>query len=121
MNKKILIISLLFNSIILNVVFARPPSEIDLTYDADKKTLHIEMIHVTNNLREHHIRRIFIYQNDQEVQDIRLVTQTTASMLIQDVPLEAKEGDVIRIKAICKEGGYKEEELTIREEKKEDK
>ena len=121
-NKKIVIINfVLLFYVLLGQALAHAPSKIDLTYDADKKVLHLEMTHVSTNLLKHYIRKIIIYKNEEEVQNIYLVKQTTASTVVEDVPLEAKDGDVIRVKAICAEAGYKEESLTIREKEKDKK
>lgn len=95
-------------------VWARPPSEILLEYFAERQTLHIKIHHTTNNLREHHIRKLLVYKNDEEPRVYYFVTQTNPNWLIQDVPLKAKPGDVIRVKAICREAGYGEETLVIK-------
>src|SRR3989344_1446600 len=78
---------------------ARPPTEINLSYDAEKGSLHIEARHVTNNTRKHFIRKVIVYNNDEKVEERSYVQQTTAAMLSDDVPLEAFRDDVVRVEA----------------------
>ena len=110
------------HSIILTITFllglvssawAHPPYKMELNYDQEKKNLHIEITHITHDPREHHIRKVLITQNDNEPVIRYFATQTTPSTLILDIPWEAKQNDVIRVKAICSEGGQKEETLVV--------
>ena len=100
---------LLFNS----VVWSHSPSNIKLEYDQKKGNLHIEMDHVSTSLREHRIRRLIVYKNDEKLINMVLTTQTSNSKVIEDVTVDAKAGDVIRIKAFCSEAGSGEAEITI--------
>ena len=116
--KKILFsIGILF-SCLINPVGATPPSSIELTYDPQKKNLHIEIAHVAHDPRRHHIRKVEISINTEKPTDLYFPTQTTPSFLIIDFPLQAKEGDKIRVLAICNEAGRGEETLIIPEEDK---
>ncbi len=92
---------------------ARPPTEINLSYDAEAGNLHIEARHVTNNTRKHFIRKVIVYNNDEKVAERSYVQQTTASMLIEDFALEAFPGDILRVEAVCNEVGRKETTLVI--------
>lgn len=92
---------------------ARPPSEMNLSYDAPARNLHIEIRHVSINPRKHFIRRLLVYKNDEEVEKRAYVQQTTAAMLIEDVPLEAATGDVVRVEAVCNQAGRKDATLMI--------
>lgn len=93
--------------------WARLPSKIDMSYDAQEKNLHLEIEHVTKNPRAHFIRNIVIYKNDVEIKKSLHVQQTSHAMLVEDAALEAASGDVIRVKARCNEAGYKEETFVI--------
>ncbi len=97
----------------VNPAAARPPSAVDLSYDTEKKDLHIEVHHVASNPRKHFIRKLSIDKNGQEVDSRSYAKQTTATMLIEDVPLEAVTGDVVRVEAICSEAGRKEATLVV--------
>ena len=101
----------------IDPAWAHPPTEIRLAYAVDKKKLHIEIEHVSHNLLTHHIRKITIFRNEQQVKNFTLPSQTHPSQVIRDVDLEAKAGDTIQVQAICSEGGRKEATLIIPEEK----
>jgi len=94
-------------------LWAHPPTDMKLEYDQNEKNLHVEITHVAHDPREHHIRKVLIYQNDEKPIIRYFATQTRPSLLIVDVPLEAKEKDTVRVKAICNEGGQKEETLVV--------
>ena len=94
-------------------VFATPPESIKLDYDSKEKILHIEVTHVTHNLRQHHLRRIMISRNGEEVGTINMTTQKTSSSVLLDAPLEANPGDKITVEAQCNKSGPREETLII--------
>ena len=96
---------------------AHPPSSIDLQYNLPDKILHIEIKHVTHDPREHHIRKILISVNSGEPQVVYLSTQTTPAYDSEDISLEAKEGDLIRVEAVCSDAGRLEATLTVPESK----
>ena len=100
---------------IASSALAHPPSEIYLNYALEIKTLHIEIKHVSDSLREHHIRRLIVYRNDEEVQTLNFNTQKPPG-LETDIIVETKPGDTLRVTAICSEAGNREQSLTIPEE-----
>lgn len=110
--KRFILFQIFFNSLAF-FTWAIPPSSIELKYLPDEKKLHIEINHVSHNLRVHHIRKIEIYLNNEEVETINLTTQTSPSQVIRDVDLEAKPDDQIRVLAICSDAGRKEETLVV--------
>ena len=93
--------------------WARPPSEILLSYDYQMKQLHIDIKHVTNDISEHRIRKLTIYKNDTEVDRIHFSAQTSATGLVTDVAIEAAPEDVLRVEAVCSEAGRGEASLTV--------
>lgn len=95
---------------------AHPPSAIDLKYDAAQKVLSVEIAHVSKNPRKHRIRRVVIMKNNEEIQDLILVTQTTSQGLTLEKPVDAKAGDTISVMSYCSEAGQKTESLVIPEE-----
>ncbi len=111
-----LFLSVFFSLTFVCIAQATPPRDLTLEYDQAAKTLHIHMTHISANAHKHHIRRIEVFKNDELVKAIRLVTQDTGRELSQDVTVEAKKGDVLRIKAICNQAGTAESSLTVSEE-----
>ena len=98
-------------SLMSQIVWARPPSLINLNYDKEKEILHIEIQHPSN--REDFIRLILVYLNKDDPLEFKFNKQTSRMWLIQEIPLKTHSGDTIRVKAVCNKGGYKEELLSI--------
>ena len=115
MKNRIFVIMSLFLLLTVFSLQAHPPSSIQLDYDLQKKILHIEIKHISRNPREHRIRRIFIYVNDSEPRELYLSHQTTLASDIEDIELDAKPGDRIRVKAFCSDSGEKEATLVVTE------
>lgn len=109
-------LSVFFSLAFVCMAQATPPRDLTLEYDQAAQKLHIHMTHISANVRKHHIRRIEIFKNDELVKAIRLVIQDTGRELSQDVSVEAKKGDVLRIKAICNQAGTAESSITVSEE-----
>ncbi len=109
----ILTIMSLFFLLTSPVVAAHEPTSIQLDYDLQKKVLHIEIKHLSQNPRVHRIRKIRIYLNDDLPLELFLTTQTAPSYERADIALKAKEGDHIRVEAYCSEGGWGEATLVI--------
>ena len=104
---------------------AHPPSDVKLSYDTPTAALHIEVAHLAKNLRQDGIRQLVVYKNGQELDRITVVRQTTPESLTKDFPLDAVEGDTVRVRAISKGGGDLDQTIVIplltplREEEKE--
>ena len=91
------------------------PPDVALNYDPGTQILKIEVSHVTNNVREHYIRRLVVYKYNQEVDSMIFPRQETPTGFTRDVPLAAQPGDLIYVEAFCKEGGTKKAEIFIAE------
>lgn len=115
--KKVPIFSIIVLLLTSNLqAIAHSPTDLELSYDIKNGVLHIEMTHVTNDIREDGIRRLLIYKNDEEVSAMTIVKQTTPHSLIKDVSFAAVVGDTIRVRAISKRGGYADQSIIISEE-----
>ncbi len=100
----------------LNSVQATPPRNLELDYDQTNKVLHVHLTHISTNVYDHYIRQIIVYKNDQSVKVLRLVKQNTGRELRQDIPIDAKLGDVLRIKAVCNQAGTLEATITVNDQ-----
>ncbi len=114
--KKNLIFVLLWLLGSASVVGAHPPRGMELRYDAHGKTLHITMEHVSKKLRDHFIREIIVTKNNESPVVYRHTRQNDPSFMETSVPLEAQSGDMIHVKAVCREGGSEEASLKIADE-----
>ncbi len=101
---------------LLKPVLAHPPADLKLEYNQDTQTLHVEMKHVIGNTYDpDHIRKVEIYKNQDEPVIKYVVKQATPTSEAQDISLEAKPEDVIRVVAYSSRGGSAEATLTVPE------
>lgn len=96
-----------------DIAAAHPPTDVEVIYDQETKNLHVEVSHTTRDPQNHYIRKIVIDKNDMQAKAFVYAKQTTATILTQDFPIEAASEDRIRVTAICREGGRKEETLVV--------
>ena len=96
---------------------AHPPSEIELTYDAQGEMLEVRMTHVVRNPRDHYIRKVELTKNSGEPRDFYFPAQVSPHEFKEKIPLKAEPGDEITIKAFCNKAGTAEAVLTIPYEK----
>ena len=116
-NKKLLVIGIVVG-LFFNMAWqaqAVPPSAIELSYDEDKKTLHVAVKHVSKNTHKDYIRKLNVYQNDKGPTSYYFPAQTSATELITDIPLDVNPKDVIRVEAVCSNAGRGEQTLVIAE------
>ena len=104
---------------LINSAWATSPSNIELTYNLQKKNLHIEITHAAHDPHKHHIRKVEVSLNDEKPINLYFASQTTPAFLIIDLALQAKAGDKIRVLAICNEAGRREQTLIVPEKDKE--
>lgn len=95
--------------------WAHPPTDLKLSYDLTAQTLRMEMVHTTNNMREHHIRRVEISKNGGEPTAITVVKQAAPSSHVEELVFPASPKDTIRVEVFSKEGGTASAEITIPE------
>lgn len=98
--------------------YATPPSDMKIEYNQTSKVLKVSMVHVTTNPGDHFIRKIEVFKNGESVKVYHFARQPSAREVSLEIPLEAKEGDVIEVKAICNQAGSKTESLTVPSEDK---
>ena len=98
---------------------AHPPSDIQLISDSDAGRLRVDMRHVTGNPRNHFIRKIIVYRNDQEAAHSTYAFQTSPAHMSADISVIAAGGDVLRARVFCNKGGIGEALLTVPEEPRE--
>ncbi len=84
---------------------ATPPSALTITYDADKKNVHVSATHPSGRLERHYLRRVVLYINDKEKDSMYFPRQKLAWGMEEDIALEAKPGDKISVEVFCSQGG----------------
>ncbi len=110
--KKILLAIFLLLLLGSPLAIAQPPSDIELSFNQESKVLSIKVLHVSQRNRDHYIRRIWVYLNDQEVVKDGFAAQEPWG-IAHDVKVEAKSGDVIRVVAKCSKAGETTQTLQI--------
>lgn len=66
--------------------------------------LHVVVKHVTHDPRNHYIRKMAVYNNDDKEPIIyRYVQQSSAQAQIEDIAIDLKPGDTIKVEAVCVE------------------
>ena len=120
MNKnRVLVVVLLVLLAFSLKTYTHPPTKIDMGFDNEEKILRVEIHHPVLLVRNHYINKIEVYLNDDLiiVQDFKLqLTKKTqkAGYFI----FEAKEGDVIKVKAICNKHGDRTSSLVVQKKSK---
>lgn len=113
MGIKKIVLMLLFVMMGLMHAEATPPTHVTLTYDIEKKMLHVSAKHATESLDRHYLRRIVIYKNEQEVDAFNLTRQKMPSGIEEDIAMEAQQGDRIAVSIYCKKGGEGKGDMTV--------
>jgi len=101
-----------------SIAYAHPPSDIKITFDADTKILHAEIMHDVSNPLNHYIKKVDVGLNGKEIIEQRISRQDnndsqTVSYLIPD----AKDGDVLSVEGYCSISGTLQKEITVKMEK----
>lgn len=99
----------------LSSAFAHPPSEMNLNYIHEEELLRVEMTHVSHDIRDHYIRKIYVFKNDEKSALVYLTRQNSPKIAIEDISIKADSEDVIRVKVFCSTGGAKEETVIVPE------
>lgn len=93
--------------------FSRPPSELNLDYDAQHKVLKVLIHHTTEDPQEHYIRRILVTKNQEEPRKFSYNRQPSNQEFLVELSLEMGSKDQVVVKAICSKAGTKEASLTL--------
>lgn len=97
------------------LVYASPPTSIDVTYDSKTKKITALVYHQSYNIKKHYINVVTLIVNGAVVEVQRFHWQHTAreQTAVFDVP-DLKPGDVITIKAFCNKGGQLAQDIKIK-------
>jgi hypothetical protein len=94
---------------------AHPPSEMSLNYIHEKEVLRVDMTHASHDIKDHYIRKIYIFKNDEKPTIVYLTRQGRPNKAIEDILIKSDSNDVIRVKVFCSKGGFEEETITVPE------
>ena len=86
-----------------------------MDYDVLKGILHVEAAHPSERLERHYLRRMIIYKNGAQEQELFFPRQKSAAGFVQDVELKAAGGELIAVEFFCSQGGTAKAEITVPE------
>ena len=100
-------------------IYSHPPTKIDINFNIEDKILNVEVNHPVLTPKNHYINKIEVYLNDKlmiiQNFDAQIAKKTQKALYFI---FEAKEEDVIKVKAYCNKHGDKTASLIVQEEKK---
>ena len=112
----LLLLSLLFLFSLRASVFANPPAEVRLTWEEERRSLGVEVLHPTEDVLNHYIERIDLSVNGT-VLESRIYTRqqdpagTTAWIVVTDLPPDA----ILDVRVYCNREGFAEASLLAAE------
>ena len=109
--KTILIGLFLVSALLLG---AHPASDVILSFDRETSTLTVDFTHKVSDAADHFIFEVTVYLNKDEIITQKIEKQETAEggNLVYRI-IDAKPGDVIKVKTNCNKSGKKTGELTL--------
>jgi hypothetical protein len=96
-----------------------PVTNMTLTYDLNKATLHVESDHPSSNWEIDYVRMMTVSLNGQIVSTLNYYHQTSAKGFSEDFPLTAQVGDVITVVLFSTQGNSMSKDLTVIKPEKE--
>ena len=116
------IILLLFISIVsASFSYAHPPRDLEFSYSHEDEVLLVKFVHVTNDRREHYIRKIEILRAKGEPEKLCFVRQEYTKDIEKDIPITLEAGESITVKVSCKKGGASQETFVVPEVEEQEK
>lgn len=96
-------LSVVFN--VWNVGWAAPATNVELTYNLETQTLHIDANHPTDRMDRYYIQRVVVSANSASEQTFSFPRQTSPAKFSADLSYSANGGDHIDVKIYSSEGG----------------
>ena len=115
MKKAVIFMIICFSIAVCSVVYAHPPSDINISFDTKTKMLKAVIMHnVTLRPTNHYINKVDIGLNGGEIIEHKISKQDndltqTVSYLIPD----AQVGDMLSVEAYCSISGKLKKEIKV--------
>lgn len=98
-----------------SLVYAHPPSDIQITFDPAKRILMAVITHKVSNTAKHYIDDVDVTLNEEKIIGQKIsrqdnVDNQTVSYFVPDV----KNGDVLSVKGDCNKGGELRKKITVK-------
>ena len=111
--KKVLGMVLGLTFAIAGYSFATPPQDMKLAYKLETGELTVTVTHASKGREKHYIRKYVVTVNDKSPVKFYRQMQDTPLEFEEVLDVQAKVGDVIRVKAYCVDGGSLEKEIIV--------
>ncbi|MDD5081424.1 MAG: hypothetical protein PHC58_05495 [Candidatus Omnitrophica bacterium] len=96
------------------IVFAHPPSKIDITFDKKTSTLKAVIYHSTSNPARHYINKVDIGINGKEVMSDNITNDADKMKQIVTYKMsQIKTGDVVSVEGYCSISGNRTASINI--------
>ena len=95
-----------FYLIVINsLLWAAPATNLQITYDKEKQTLHIDANHPSDRLEKYFIQRVELIKNSGETEIFPFHRQTRPDKFIVDLNYSLEDLDHLDVKLFSSEGG----------------
>jgi len=106
--------SVLFLLVLTSVnVYAHSPSDMNLTYNTTTKKLEVFINHQVSDPNSHYVFNIVVKINGVTNLSEDYTSQPNNSFTYTYENIEANEGDIIEVTALCNQGGSISRQLTV--------
>ncbi len=96
-------------------VQAHPPSTMTLSYNTSNQTLSVTITHAVSDPSTHYVKSVIVYKNDVKIIHENYTSQPSTDTFTYHYTLEATDGDVIEVTAICSISGQISRSITVGE------
>jgi hypothetical protein len=94
-------------------VRAHSPSSINLDFEYDSQVLTVVIRHSVSNPNSHYVFLIEIWKNDVSITTRSYDSQTNSSTQMDTFDISEEDGDVLRVKGDCNQGGSITGQITV--------
>ncbi len=94
-------------------VFSHPPTNMTLVYDTNTQTLSVTVVHTVADPNTHYIEYVVVNKNGAYEIDRNYTSQLSASAFVDVFTVDADNGDVLQVTAICSVSGQLTDQITV--------
>lgn len=94
-------------------VSAHPPSNMTLLYETNTQVLSVTVFHSVADPNTHYIEYVVVNRNGAFAIDRNYTSQTSASAFVDVFTVDADDGDVLQVTAICSISGQLVDQITV--------
>jgi hypothetical protein len=109
----LLILGILTVMMVVSVVSAHPPSDLNLTYDKSSGNLSATFTHQVADPTTHFVKNVKVTVDGKEVLNENYTSQPTADVFTYVYPINASPNSVIDVIGHCNILGSKENSITV--------